>query len=107
MDFSIASELRPPEAVITVAGELDVFTSNRLRDRLEEAVDTGCRVVMLDLGDVTFLDASALGVITVARRSIGEAGGSLHLVAWSSRVLRVCRLAGLDSAFGMTDSQPA
>jgi anti-sigma B factor antagonist len=107
MDFSISSEIRPPEADITVAGELDVFTSQQLRDRLQEAIDTGCRLVLLDLGGVTFVDASALGVITVARRSIGEAGGSLHLVAWSSRVLRVCRLAGLDSAFGMTDSQPA
>ena len=107
MDFRISSEVRPPEAVITVAGELDVFTSPRLRDCLQDALDTGCRIVMLDLGDVDFVDASALGVIAVHRRSIAEVGGALHLIAWSPRFLRVCRLAGLDGAFELTDAQPA
>ena len=107
MDFTISSEVRPPEAVITVTGELDVFTAQQLRDRLQDAADTGCRVVMLDLGAVSFVDASALRTIAVCRKNLAAIDGSLHLVAWSPRFLRVCRLAGLESTFELTDSQPA
>ena len=107
MDFTISSEVCPPEAVITVTGELDVFTARRLRDHLQDAADTGCRIVLLDLDGVSFVDASALRTIAVYRRNLAEIDGSLHIVAWTPRFLRVCRLAGLESTFELTDSQPA
>jgi anti-sigma B factor antagonist len=105
MDLAISFDPRPPEAVVTVAGELDCFTSRRLRELMEEAVDLGCLRVRLDLGGVSFVDASALGVIATYHRRLAEARGSLHVVACSPRFLRVCRLAGLDSALQLADAQ--
>jgi hypothetical protein len=34
MHFTLSTQTRPPEAVITARGELDVFTSLELRQRL-------------------------------------------------------------------------
>ena len=107
MQFTLSMDVRPPEAVITVAGELDVFTSQQLRDRLQDAVDHGCHRVLLDLDGVSFADASALRVLSRFHRQLAEDGGLLLLVAWSPQVLRLCELAGIDRAFQLTDATPA
>jgi anti-sigma B factor antagonist len=99
MDFTISSHVRPPDAVIAVAGELDVFTSWQLSERLQEAVDRGCRRVMLDLAGVSFADASALGVMTVFRKKLADGDGDLQLVASSPQVMRLCQITGLDKVF--------
>lgn len=107
MDFTLSSDIRPPEAVVTVAGELDVFTSPQLRDRIQDAVDAGCLHVLLDLAGVSFADAAALRVLSQFHRQLAKDGGALQLVAWSPQVLRLCQLAGIDRAFQLTDATPA
>jgi len=106
MDFTLSMHVRPPEAVITAGGELDVFTSRQLRERLLDAVEIGCRQVLLDLGGVTFADVSALHVISRFQKQLTLVDGSLRLEAWSPQVLRLCRMAGVDKAFGLSDPTP-
>ena len=48
---------------LALGGELDVFTSPRLRDALEEAMPTGSEALVLDLRGLSFLDSSGLAVI--------------------------------------------
>ena len=50
---------------------------------------------MLDLGDVVFLDSSALAVVLSAERRLRESGGTLRLVNVAEEVLRVLRICGL------------
>jgi anti-sigma B factor antagonist len=53
----------------------------------------------VDLGGVTFADASALGVFARARAELAARQGSLGFVATSAPFRRVCRLTGLDTVF--------
>ncbi len=107
MDFTLTMRLRTPTAVLTAGGELDVFTSQQLRERLQDAVDLGCSEIHLDLAAVTFADASALRVIDRFQRQLYETGGVLRFIAWSPQVLRLCRMARLDDVFGLADPTPA
>ena len=47
--------------VISVRGELDVYTSPRLRSALIDLVDKGYTRHIIDLNQVIFLDSTALG----------------------------------------------
>ena len=89
-----ARPLNPGVVVLAPAGELDLSATPRLRELLHSAHSPGATVV-LDLGDVVFLDSSALAVVLTAERRLRASGGSLRLVNVAEEVLRVLRICGL------------
>jgi anti-sigma B factor antagonist len=81
--------------LITVAGEVDIATAPRLRDRLAPLA-AGGRPVIADLTGVTFIDAAGLGVLAGAAGKAAASGGSLHVVTARPRVRRAFAVTGLD-----------
>jgi anti-sigma B factor antagonist len=99
MDFSLSITLDPPTATLTAHGELDIFTARQVSRHLGDAMNARCHRVLVDLGGVTFVDASALGVFERASRDFAAQGGSLGFVATSPPFRRLCEMTGLDVVF--------
>ena len=57
--------------------------------------------MMLDLSEVTFIDASALGMLTTTRRELDDVEGTMSFVAYRPTFLRLCRATGLAEHFGL------
>jgi anti-sigma B factor antagonist len=95
-------EQRPDErtAVISIAGELDLATAPQLKWRLVDALEAGLGAIVVDLGDVTFMDSTALGVLVGVRRGL-DVGARLAIVCTHPGVLNIFQIAGLDGAFDM------
>lgn len=101
MEFSLSVVAVPPDAFVTVRGDLDLATSPELRERLRAEIETGCRRVLVDLSGTTFVDASALGALATTRRVLNERGGLLRFTAYPESFLRLCRATGLAAHFGL------
>ena len=97
MQFSLRANLSPPVLELGLAGELDIFTAGQISRELDRALWSGCRRVLLDAAEVTFIDASALGVLVRARNLMRSCAGTMEIVAFSPVVLRLCVLTGLVS----------
>jgi len=82
------------EVALVACGEFDMATAHLLGDALRKACDAGLSVV-LDLSDVTFLDARGLREIVQAYRSLSRSGCSLSVVNARPPVHRVFELTGL------------
>lgn len=82
-------------ADLRVAGDLDMESASVLQDALQYQLDTGRRYTRVDLSDVTFLDASALGVLVEAHWMFLARRGSLLLDGLSARHRRTVAIAGL------------
>jgi anti-sigma B factor antagonist len=82
--------------VVTVSGEVDTVTAPRLRQALEDALDSGPPAVMVDLAGVSFMDASGIGVLVSVAQQADSMNRKLTLGAPSQAVLRVLEAAGLD-----------
>ncbi|MGH3329122.1 MAG: STAS domain-containing protein [Streptomycetales bacterium] len=81
--------------VVTLAGEVDIATSPRLRQRLDRLGDAGHHHLVLDFSEVTLCDSTGLGVVvTTLKRVIGE-GGSLKLAGLRPNVAKVFDVAGM------------
>lgn len=83
-----------PVVTVAIAGEIDIATSQAMRDAL--ATDSGPVHLEVDMSAVTFIDASGIGVLLAARQRAVDGGGSLSVRAPSWAVLRVTRVLGLD-----------
>jgi anti-sigma B factor antagonist len=100
MEFFSDLSLSAPMAELTLRGELDAFAARQLRCRLDEAVDRGCLVFLVDASAVTFLDAGGLGMFVWLSNTVRPYGGYVSVVAASRRVQQVATLAGLGGEFG-------
>jgi anti-sigma B factor antagonist len=94
-------ESRAPYTVLSVKGEIDVYSAPRLRERLVELVSQGHRQVVVDLEGVDFLDSTGLGVLVGGLKRLRSHDGELSIVCNQSRILKVFEITGLTSVFRM------
>jgi anti-anti-sigma factor len=91
--------------VVTVRGELDLATADRLWAELEPLFEQGTLVV-LDGAQITFLDSSGLRVLLQAANRASSGGAEFRLVAPQPAVQRVLDLAGTGDHLQTRDSVP-
>jgi anti-sigma B factor antagonist len=97
MDLEIGTTKEGDVCVVTIAGEVDIYTSPKLKETLESASADGCRLIVVDLGGVGFIDSSGLGVLVGALRRAREKDGDFRLVSGDEAVARIFRITGLDA----------
>jgi anti-sigma B factor antagonist len=93
-------EQRPDDHTVVIAcdGELDLSTAPQLKWRLVAALEGGRTAIVVDLGQLTFMDSTALGVLVGVRRSL-DVGARLAIVCTHPGVLNIFQISGLDGAF--------
>jgi stage II sporulation protein AA (anti-sigma F factor antagonist) len=80
---------------VTAAGEIDVASAPILAAELCAAIESGAAVVV-DLGDVTFMDSSGLNALVMAHHA---APGRISLGSVHPNVRRVLEIAGVADIF--------
>ena len=83
-------------AIVAVAGEVDIATVTRLRERLFELAASG-RPLVVDLDQVRFIDSAGLAALVGAARRAASHGASLQAVCARPQIRQLFRLTGLDS----------
>lgn len=91
-------------SVLAVAGEVDVATAPRLRERLVTLVNDGRTRIVVDLERVDFIDSTGLGVLVGALKRVRTNDGDLALVCTGPRVLKVFEITGLTKVFAIHGS---
>jgi len=99
VELNVVTARRGDACVITVSGEVDIYTSPQLKAALTGPDAQGCSRVVIDLDGVGFIDSSGLGVLVGALRRAREAGVDLVLVSSQASFARILRITGLDSVF--------
>jgi len=96
--FALERLPAPPEVLaLRLAGELDVATSDELREQFEGAGEA--RAIVLDLAEVVFMDSSTLRELLRAQAGVRERGGVLVLAAAQPAVVRLLELTGTGELF--------
>ncbi len=107
MQFSLRSTTAPPDIHLSMDGELDIFTAAQVSRALSQALEDGCRRARLDVEGVTFVDASALGVLVRARELMRSCAGTMEIVTFSPVFQRLCVLTELVSLLSVPETEPA
>jgi anti-sigma B factor antagonist len=91
--------------VVRLGGELDLYNAEQVRDVLIEACTDSPERVVVDLGEVEFIDSTALGVLIEARTKL-ENRRSFLLAAPGLETRRALQISGLDRHFSIHDTVP-
>lgn len=106
MGLDVRTEIRDDLTLVTLTGELDVYTVSAFRHDLE-AVDAGDTTLAIDLSDVTLLDSSGIGALVSLLNQARETRGGMGLICPQKRLRRVFEIAGLRRAFAFADDLPS
>jgi anti-sigma B factor antagonist len=90
--------------VVTVEGEIDIYTAPRLRELLIDLAGKGSYQLIVNLEKVGFLDSTGLGVLVGALKRVRPHDGSLDLVCTQERILKIFKITGLTKVFGIYQS---
>jgi len=103
VEFAVEHRVEKDVTVVKVRGELDVFSSPRLREQLLDVIDTGPIRLVVDLSDVTFLDSTGLGVLVGIYHRLRARNGTMSFVGANERVRRVFHVTQLTKIFMLYD----
>lgn len=83
-------------AVLQPTGRLNMVAAPAFKNLVEETVAAGQSRIVVDLGQVTFIDSSGLGALIAGLKATRQAGGDLRIADVPEQVMTVLRLTNLD-----------
>jgi len=87
---------------------MDLHTAPRLQYAIERAVENeDVGTVVVDLGDVAFMDSTALSTLIRSKDTLGQQEISLRLAAPSKAVERIFSVTGFQDYFDIFPSREA
>ncbi len=87
--------------VITLEGEIDVYTSIQLKQDIAAILESGAKYLVLNLAKVEYLDSTGLGVLIGTLKKLRENSGNLVIVGPAMRIMRIFEITGLYKIFAI------
>ena len=76
-----------------------------LRDAIKDLLAKGQRKILLNLGDVTYIDSSGIGELVSAFTSVRNQGGELKLLNLTKKVHDLLQITKLYTVFDIKDEE--
>ena len=100
MNFDIKTEqLNGDSYVISLAGEVDLYTAPEFKQQLLDVIVQGGKTVIVDFSDTTFIDSTTLGVLVGRVKRLRSNDGQLSLVCSDRNITKIFEITGLDRVF--------
>ena len=108
MNFDIKTEQLGDDAyVISLAGEVDLYTAPEFKQQLLEVIAQGGRQVVVDFSSTTFIDSTTLGVLVGGVKRLRTNDGQLTLVCSDRNITKIFEITGLDRVFTIYPTRDA
>jgi anti-sigma B factor antagonist len=106
MNFDIKTEQLSDSAyVISLAGEVDLYTAPEFKQQLLEVIAQGASNVIVDFSNTTFIDSTTLGVLVGGVKRLRTNDGQLTLVCNDRNITKIFEITGLDRVFSIYGSR--
>ena len=106
MNFDIKTEqLSGDVYVISLTGEVDLYTAPEFKQQLLEVISQGGTEVVVDFSGTTFIDSTTLGVLVGGVKRLRTNDGRLSLVCSDRNITKIFEITGLDRVFAIHASR--
>ena len=93
-------------SVIDVSGRITLGEgSSTLRDALRELAGKGQKKILLNLGEVSYIDSSGIGELVSGFTTVTNLGGELKLLNLTKRVKDLLQITKLYTVFDVHESE--
>ena len=104
VELRVSSRSQGDRTVMSVSGEIDLYTAPRLHGELVTALAGGGPVrLVVDMSGVEFCDSTGMNVLLAAHRRAREHGGDLELARPRPAIMKILQVTGLETVFTVVD----
>ena len=95
-------------AIVDFSGKITLGEgSATLRTTVKELISSGHRKILLNLGDVDYIDSSGIGELVAAYTTVRSASGELKLMQLTKRVKDLIQITRLFTVFDVQSDESA
>jgi anti-sigma B factor antagonist len=95
-------------AVVDMSGRITLGEGSVvLRDTIRDLIGKGSKKILLNLGDVTYIDSSGIGELVSAFTAVRREGGELKLLHLTKKVHDLLQITKLYTVFDIKDDEAA
>ena len=106
MALSIASREVDGVTVLDLSGRITLGEGSvQLRDAIRELIGKGSKNILLNLGDVNYIDSSGLGELVSAYTTARNQSAGLKLLSLTKKVHDLLQLTKLYTVFDIFDDE--
>jgi anti-sigma B factor antagonist len=104
--LAIASREVDGVTVLDLSGRITLGEGSvQLRDAIRDSIGKGQKKILLDLGDVNYIDSSGLGELVSAYTSAKNQGATVNLLKLTKKVHDLLQLTKLYTVFDIYDDE--
>jgi anti-sigma B factor antagonist len=93
-------------SVLDLSGKIVLGEGDgQVRDRIKDLLADGQRKILLNLGDVTYIDSAGLGALISSYTTTKREGGSLRLMNLTKRIQDLLAITKLITVFDTYDTE--
>jgi len=93
-------------AVVDLSGRITLGDgSGTLRDTVKQLMDAGEKQIVLNMGDVSYIDSAGLGELVGSYTTISNSGGQLKLAAVQKKMKDLMQITKLYTVFQAYDTE--
>ncbi|EDX74317.1 hypothetical protein MC7420_3841 [Coleofasciculus chthonoplastes PCC 7420] len=85
--------------IVQPTGILDGVSVNQLRREVNDVVESGANIVLVDFQDVTFMNSTGLGALVATLKTVQAAGGQLFICSLCDQVKMIFELTKMNRVF--------
>jgi len=92
--------------VVDLSGQIKLGEgSSVLRDTVKDLLSKGHRKILLNLGEITYIDSSGIGELISAFTSVRNQGGDLKLLHLTKKIHDLLQITKLYTVFDVKDDE--
>ncbi|MGQ9629415.1 MAG: STAS domain-containing protein [bacterium] len=92
-------------AIIDVYDRLTVAEADGFRAEVVDALDSGCKTLLVNLSDIDFIDSSGIGAIMGGRRLAGMKGRTFGVFGVGGRTRDIFEMTRLDQVLNIFEDE--
>lgn len=105
MALTIAEDQRNGVTILKLTGRLVLGQeSNEFRNTVKRLLDAGDNKILVDLGEVSYIDSAGLGTLVSGFTSAGNSGGVMKLANLTKKVNEQLNITKLVTVFDVFDN---
>lgn len=106
MSFDVATDAPQPGTVIVrFTGLFDFSHVATARAAINQQIDEGARLIIINLDGLDYIDSAGLGVLVGTLARLRDRNGELAVVCKSPRIRRVFEITRLTQLISLMDSE--
>ena len=106
MSIQVSSRQVGDVSVVDVAGRITLGEgASMLRDSIRDLAAKGNKKVLVNLGEVSYIDSSGIGELVSAFTTVTNQGGVLKLLSLTKRVKDLLQITKLYTVFEVFDDE--